>query len=113
MICLRTVTKFCKDYTKIENYDKAMADTTQTWYCHHRMEAVYTRAELIKYNLYYGREPHQLIFLTRADHKALHNKLDGCNYFKGKKHSEETKAKISATMTGRKRGPRKHKLNYN
>ena len=24
------------DETLIENYDKAIADTTQTWVCHHR-----------------------------------------------------------------------------
>ena len=31
--------RFCKeDLTKIENYDKAIADTTHTWHCHHRTE---------------------------------------------------------------------------
>lgn len=30
---------YCKeDISKIENYDKAIADTTQTWECHHRDE---------------------------------------------------------------------------
>lgn len=30
---------FCKDdISKIENYDKALADTTQTWQVHHRDE---------------------------------------------------------------------------
>ena len=45
------------------------------------MEAVYTREELIKYGLYYDREPHQLIFLTKAEHTTLHRT--------GTKHSEE------------------------
>ena len=39
MISLRTVTKYCgEDISKIENYDKAIADTTQMWICHHRLE---------------------------------------------------------------------------
>ena len=33
------VKKFCcEDISKIENYAAAIADTTQTWECHHRME---------------------------------------------------------------------------
>lgn len=26
----------CEDISKIENYDKAIADKTQTWVCHHK-----------------------------------------------------------------------------
>ena len=99
---------FCRHPELIENYEAAIADTSQTWECHHRMEAIYTRAELIKYGLYYDREPHQLIFLTHADHIILHKK--------GRKrgpHSEETKAKISAAKKGKKLGPHseEHKAN--
>lgn len=125
MICEKTVKKYCKDYTKIENYEKAVADATQVWECHHRMEAVYTRQELIKYGLYYDREPHQLIFLTSAEHNALHNKSKknmlgkkfseehkaklsaahkGKKNMLGKKHSEETKAKIGAANKGKRKG---------
>ena len=28
----------CEDITLIENYDKAIADETQVWDCHHRDE---------------------------------------------------------------------------
>ena len=35
----------CKTPELIENYNKAISDTTQIWECHHRMEAVYSRAE--------------------------------------------------------------------
>lgn len=39
MICIYAVKKFCKEYpSMIENYDKAIADKTQTWHCHHRDE---------------------------------------------------------------------------
>ena len=94
MICEKRVKMYCcGDISKIENYDKAIADTTQIWHCHHRMEAVYTKEELIKYGLYYDREPHQLIFLTEVDHIRLHHK--------GKPRSEDTKAKISASNKGK------------
>ena len=39
MINERMANKFCKDdISKIENYDKAKSDTTQTWECHHKLE---------------------------------------------------------------------------
>ena len=39
MINEHNAKKFCKeDISKIENYDKAIADTTQVWDCHHRTE---------------------------------------------------------------------------
>ena len=115
MICEETVKKYCEDYTKIENYEKAIADKTQTWDCHHRMEAVYTGAELKKYGLYYDREPHQLIFLTHGEHTALHqkgrkrgplseeHKANMSTALKGRKFSEEHKAKISAACKGKKK----------
>lgn len=93
MINERCAKRYCKDFTKIENYDKAIADTTQVWECHHRMEAVYTRKELIKYGLYYKREPHQLIFLTPSEHVKLH--------FKEKVLSKETRANMSKRQKGR------------
>lgn len=93
MINERCAKRYCKDFTKIENYDKAIADTTQVWECHHRMEAVYTRKELIKYGLYYKREPHQLIFLTPSEHVKLH--------FKGKVLSKETRVNMSKRQKGR------------
>lgn len=39
MINERLAKAYCRDdIYKIENYDKAIADTTQTWICHHRLE---------------------------------------------------------------------------
>lgn len=35
MICIETAKKYCKNYQKIENYEKAMDDKTQIWICHH------------------------------------------------------------------------------
>ena len=78
---------YCKDITKIENYGKAVVDTTQIWDCHHRLETHYlmkgkwvereeelTRDELLKENKLYNVPPEELIFLTRSEHKSLHKK---------------------------------------
>ena len=69
---------FCKeDISKIENYDKAKADTTQSWDCHHRTEIWWncTAQDLIENECYYHRPAKELIFLTHAEHSKLHNKL--------------------------------------
>ena len=87
---------FCKeDISKIKNYDKAIADTTQVWHCHHMTETWWhcTRKELIENECYYHRKACELIFLTPEEHKRLH--------MKGVTLSDETKKKISATLTGR------------
>lgn len=71
MICKRTVKKYCKDFTKIENYEKAIADDTQLWEVHHRREELYSYAELIKRGEYFDVEPKELIFLTREEHRKM------------------------------------------
>lgn len=95
---------FCKDFTKIENYDLAIADTTQTWDCHHRLEIspmgnTFTKKYLIKQGLYYNQPAESLIFLTHSDHMSLHNKDNKA--FLGHNHSDETKQKISERLKGR------------
>lgn len=115
--------KFCKeDISKIENYELAINDKTQTWHCHHRRETIYSKKDLIEISEYYNRPAIELIFLTPSEHKALHNTL----FFKGRKfslkrnhklaeshkgktHSEAAKRKISESMKGKKRGPYKKK----
>ena len=91
--------KFCKDnITKIENYDKAIADTTQTWDLHHRLELTldgefaHSGEELKRLDMYYKRPYFELIFLTHSEHSRLHNK--------GKHYSEETKQKMSEAKKG-------------
>ncbi len=93
MICERNAKRFCKDFTKIENYEKAMADTTQMWDCHHRAEIIYASKELKDKCMYYNVLPCDLIFLTHSDHIRLHNK--------SRKYSEETKKKISEFCKGK------------
>ena len=87
--------KFCKeDLSKIENYDKAISDKTQTWHCHHRTEIWWncSKKDLIENECYYNRKACELIFLTPAEHKSLHSK--------GKIISEETKQKMSKAQKG-------------
>lgn len=100
MINEKNVKQYCKgDISKIENYDKAIADKTQTWECHHRRETIYSKFDLIEINEYYNRPAIELIFLTPKEHKRLH-KI-------GKKRSDETKRKMSESMIGKNVG-KKH-----
>lgn len=91
MICLETVKKFCTEYWKIENYDQAVADKTQTWHCHHRHEINWAlpKEELIAIGRYYDVHYSELIFLTPKEHVRLHHTG------KPKPKSEEHKTKIS------------------
>ena len=90
---------YCKeDISKIENYDKAVADTTQTWHCHHRTEIWWncTAQDLIDNECYYHRKACELIFLTPAEHISLHHK--------GKSFTDEHKRKLSASMKDKNKG---------
>ena len=84
---------YCKDdISLIENYDKAIADDTQVWDCHHRRETIYSVKDLQDIGEYYNRPACELIFLTKSEHTRLHNL--------GKYHSEETRLKISKSNNG-------------
>lgn len=94
---------FCRHPELIENYDKAVADTTQVWEVHHRKEEFYSQKELVERREYFDVSPEELIFLT----VVAHNKIDSrCKRMsearKGKKHSEEAKRKISEARKGKK-----------
>ena len=96
MINEQQARKFCKeDLSKIKNYDKAIADTTQVWDCHHMTETWWncSAKELIENECYYNRKACELIFLTRSEHARLHKK--------GKKFSEDTRRKISEAKKGK------------
>lgn len=113
MICEGSVKTFCKDFTKIENYDEAINDSTQTWHCHHRLEIMplsgkeVSTKRLKELGLYYNQSPEALIFLTEQEHKALHlssrNKIrtnKGLSY-KGRSSYESYK-KRAENFKGRK-----------
>ena len=117
MIDEKQARKFCKEeLSKIKNYDKAIADTTQTWDCHHMTETWWncSKKDLIDNECYYNRKACELIFLTHAEHTRLHMKGKKRGPFseehrrkmaeakKGKHRSEETRKKISEAKKGEK-----------
>ena len=117
MINEKQAKKFCKDYTKIENYEEAVNDTTQTWHCHHRLELTLdgefalTVAQLKMHDMYYYRPYYELIFLTPEEHIRLHTKgknnpMHGrSSPMKGKQLSVETRIKLSEAKKGKKLKP--------
>ena len=95
MINERRARSYCKeDLSKIKNYDKAIADTTQVWDCHHMTETWWncSKQELIDNECYYNRKACELIFLTKAEHTRLHNKC--------RTVTDETRRKISESHKG-------------
>ena len=94
---------FCRHPELIENYELAIADNTQIWECHHRLEThnsdgerrsvEITEEELKALGMYFDRPPEELIFLNGFEHNSLHNK--------GKKKSKEHRQKIGNSLKGK------------
>lgn len=98
MICIEMARKYCnEDFSKIENYNLAIADTSETWDIHHRLEThtsygekrliPITQKELKALGVYFDRPAEELIFMRQAEHKYLHQK--------GGHLSEEHRKRIS------------------
>ena len=105
MICEYYAKKFCcEDLSLIENYDMAIADTTQTWDCHHRGEILpcgkFSVDDLKKFGLYYNRPAAELIFLTHSEHRRLHTKGVPRPDLKGVPLNEDHKNAISDSLKG-------------
>lgn len=115
----KNVYLYCKDdISLIENYEKAFNDKYQSWHCHHRLETELnlTPKELIKMEMYFNRPASELIFLTKSDHRKIHNnkltdntkkKISDSNkgktaWNKGIPRTEEQKRNQSLKMKGRK-----------
>ena len=105
MICEKSIKRFCKDdISLIENYDKAIADKTKTWDCHHRRETIFSKSDLIEINEYYDRPACELIFLAHSEHMSLHMKMrmkGKPSNRRGKPLSNETKQKLRNKLLGR------------
>lgn len=69
----------CEDPSLIENYDLAIADTTQIWEIHHRRGTIYSRKDLKEIGEYYNRPAIELVYLTKANYNAIHARVQ----FKG------------------------------
>ena len=103
MINEKRARRYCKeDLSKIKNYDKAIADTTQVWDCHHMTETWWncSRKELIENECYYNRKACELIFLTPEEHMRLHAKGKPSPR-KGVTLSAETRRKLCEARKGR------------
>ena len=93
MISENSAKSYCKDdISLIENYDKAVSDTTKMWHCHHRRETIFSKSDLIEIGEYYNRPACELIFLTPNEHHRLHHL--------GKQHSEKSRKKMSESKKG-------------
>ena len=96
--------KYCsEDISKIENYEQAVKDNTQTWICHHRAEILpcgrYKAFDLMLNNLYFLRPAAELIFLTPKEHRRIHQ-LGQPSGATGKKHTEDWKTEQSKRFVG-------------
>lgn len=112
MINEKKAKRYCKeDISKIKNYEKAIADTTQVWDCHHMTETWWncSAKDLIENECYYHRKACELIFLTPAEHIRLHKKgitvtdetrKKMSESHKGRTLSEETRKKMSEAKKG-------------
>ena len=91
----KTLRYCCENINNIENASIAINDKFQIWEIHHRLETDknISRQQLINDGLYYKRPASELIFLTKADHTAIHNR--------NRKLSEETKHKIAQSHKGK------------
>lgn len=117
MISERSAKAYCKDFTKIENYEATIADTTQTWICHHKLEAFLTMKELKEIGRYYNLPARELVFVKNEKehqewpHKGHIEKIDKYNHNlvkhyenqwnKGRHWSKEHKEKFSKTVENR------------
>ena len=115
--------QYCKDYEKIENYQKAKAENFKGWEVHHRLETHtpdgkrrdvdVSHKELKALGMYYHRPPEELIFLRKGEHIALRKvsaetrqklgeaKKGEKNPNYGKHFSEETKKKMAESHKGK------------
>ena len=97
----KDIEKFCKEYCKIENYEKAINDNSQIWICHHRLEIMPFSGKIMNYkylieqDMYYNRLPEELIFVTMAEHNKIHRR------FLGRHHTLETKEQMRNSHLGK------------
>lgn len=120
MIKSRSIAKIrefcCEPLENIENYHEAMA-APEKWCCHHRWGispvGVFSKEYLISIGLYYNRPACELVFMRESEHQSMHNKHRrgdtreklaeaARKFFTGRKHSEETRRKISESKLGDK-----------
>ena len=98
---------YCTNPELIENYDEAVNDKDEVWVCHHRMEEVFSRKELIQAGWYYNRRPEELIFIKKSEHNGntrihIEKRRDLEKPKHTKPHTKETRELISKKRKGHK-----------
>jgi hypothetical protein len=67
---------YCREpIENIKGYKESI-DSQDRYVCHHINELTFTRAELIKMNMYYNRPASELVLLTVLEHVHLHGRPD-------------------------------------
>lgn len=89
---------YCRHPELIENYDLAIADRTQIWDVHHRLEELYSQEELIERGEYYDVSPEDLIFLTKAEHHNMDSKCKRAS--EAQKNRKDLSKKVLCVETG-------------
>ena len=115
---IKSLEKYCSEYTKIENYEEAVKSPLK-YDLHHRREISESKSkkQLIAENLYYGRPAEELIFIEAREHRILHKAGKHCSgetkrkmsdakkgekcYMYGKPKSDETRRKMSDAKKGK------------
>lgn len=117
MINERNVKAYCcEDISKIENYEEAVNDKTQTWDCHHRLEETidvqYTQRYLADNGLYWHRPASELIFIKRSEHMKLHgkNQAGERNSFFGRTQTAKCRRAISESNKRRFKRKENHPM---
>ena len=91
----------CEPIENIEGYEEAVADKTQIYHCHHRLEVQgpfrNSRELLIKCGMYYDRPASELVFLSRSAHFSLHKK--------GREVKRESVEKLVKSLKARAANP--------
>lgn len=108
----KNLRKYSQEFQKIENYEEAVK-STELYDLHHRKGIetledgtvmIRSMKELQDLGLYWNRPPEELIFIRYSEHISMHQKVrtGKKNSMYGKKHSDETKAKMSELKIGEK-----------
>lgn len=77
--------RYCDTPELIENFDKAIVDT-ETWFCHHKLEAFFSSEELRKMGRYYHVPARELVFVKgqkehyKWPHKCMRDFSDERKY---------------------------------
>lgn len=99
--------KFCKDYDKVEGYERAL-HSDEPYFIHHKQGIYASVEELKEYGWYYNCPPDCVMWVTKSEHDAIHNahrrletrkKISEAN--KGHIVSEDARRKIGVATKSR------------